>query len=159
LKSIDRLNKKGFINISEISLDEIIENAINKYTPLTKQKRLTLIQDYKKLGNKITSDSVLLTHALLNVLDFSVKESQIGGIIEIDCQEKQGTILISIKDRGKGISKLDIDKMIEDEEFDQLPNGLRITHNIMKLISGEVILESNLGSGTKVTLKIPQLVS
>jgi signal transduction histidine kinase len=158
LMSINRLNKKGFINISEISLDEIIKNAIEKYTPFTKQKRIALIKGFEKLNYKITSDDILLTHALLNVLDFSIKESQIGSSIEIDCKEKLGAIQISVQDHGKGMSKLDIDKILEDGEFDQPLSGLRITHNILKLLGGELILESNLGSGTKVTLNIPQLV-
>jgi signal transduction histidine kinase len=100
-----------------------------------------------------------LNHALLNILDYAIRESHMGGIVEIKSSNETNAFLISIKDLGKGISKLDIEKMMDDKSLDRYADEIEITKNIMKILNGEILIESNLGSGTIVTLKFPHTIS
>ena len=158
LMSIDRLRKDGFVEISEVSVDDCIENAIFTLAPLAEQKQIAIKSDYDKQRKKIFSDVSLLNHALLNILDYAIRESHIGSIIEINSYSEPNAFFISIKDSGKGISKLDIKKMIDEKSFDQYKDEIEITKNIMKILNGDVLIESNLGRGTTITLKFPQVV-
>lgn len=155
LMSIDRLNKSGFIELSEVMTDKCIDNAIITLAPLAEQKQITIKTDYDQKRKKILFDAALLNHALLNMLDFAIKGSHIGGIVEIKSVYEPNAFLISIKDFGKGISKLDINRMIDDRNIDQYPGGIKNTKNIMKLLNGDINIESNLGSGTSITMKFP----
>jgi signal transduction histidine kinase len=159
IMSIDRLTKDGFIEIKEIAVDDCIDNAILTLAPLAEQKQVTIKSDYDTQRKKIYSDGALLNHALLNILDYAIRESHIGGIVEIKSSNETNVFLISIKDLGKGISKLDIEKMMDDKSLDQYADEIEITKNIMKILNGDILIESNLGSGTIITLKFPHMIS
>ena len=159
LMSIDRLNKDGFVNINEVTVDDCIDNVILTLAPLAEQKQITVKSDYDEQRKKILTDAALLNHALLNILDYAIRESHMGGIVEINCHNESDVFFISIKDFGKGISKLDIKKMMDDRSLDQYTDGIEITKNIMKILKGDILIESNLGSGTIITLKFPHIVS
>ena len=159
LMSIDRLNKNGFVEINEITVDACIDNAILTISPLAEQKQITIKSDYDKQRKKILTDAGLLNHALLNILDYAIRESHMGGIVEIKSYNEPDAFFISIKDLGKGISKLDIKKMMDDKSLDQYADEIEITKNIMKILNGDILIESNLGSGTIITLKFPHTTS
>jgi len=159
LISIDRLNKDGFVEINEVTVDGFIDNVILTLAPLAEQKQITIRSDYDKKKKKILTDTALLNHALLNILDNAIRESHMGGIVEIRSYNESNAFFISIKDFGKGISKLDIKKMMDDKSLDQNIDEIEITKNIMKILNGDLVIESNLGSGTIITLKFPHLVS
>ena len=157
LMSIDRLNKNGFVEMTEVVINDCIENAVSSLAPFAEQKQLTIKTDYDQKSKKIFCDPILLNHSLLNLLDFAFKESHMSGIVEIKSVVEPNAFLISIKDFGKGISKLDINRMMDEKNIDQYPSGIEITKNIMKLLNGEISIESNLGSGTSITLKFPNI--
>ena len=157
LMSIDRLNRDGFIEIDAVTIDDCINNAILTLAPLAEQKQITIRTDLDEQRKKIFSDATLLNHALLNILDYAIRESHIRGIVEIKSSNETNAFLISIKDFGKGISKLDINKLMSDKSPDQYTNEIGITKNIMKILNGGILVESNLGSGTIITLKFPHL--
>jgi len=126
---------------------------------LVEQKQITIKCDYNKQGKKIFSDDVLLDHVFLNILDHAIRESHLGGVVEIDSYNGPNSLFVSIKDSGKGISKLDIEKMMGDKGLDRTKDEIEITKNIMKILNGGVLVESNLGGGTKITLEFPRDVS
>jgi signal transduction histidine kinase len=159
LLSVNRLNKDRFIEIKEVLVNDCINNAILTLAPLVEQKQITIKYDFDKQGKNILSDAVLLNHVFLNILDYAIRESHLGGIVEIDCYNGPNSFFVSIKDSGKGISKLDIEKMMNDKGIDRTKDEIEITKNIMKILNGGVLVESNLGGGTKITLEFPRDVS
>lgn len=155
LMSIDRLNKEGFIEINEVTVNDCIDKAILTLAPLAEQKQITIKSDLDEQRKKIFSDAALLNHALLNILDYAIRESHMGGIVEIKSSNETNAFLVSVKDFGKGISKLDINNFMDDKNLDQGTDEIEITKNIMKILNGDILIESNLGSGTIITLKFP----
>ena len=159
LLSVNRLNKDRFIEIKEVLVNDCISNAIFTLAPLVEQKQITIKYDFDKQGKNIFSDAVLLNHVFLNILDYAIRESHLGGVVEIDSYNGPNSLFVSIKDSGKGISKLDIEKMMGDKGIDRTKDEIEITKNIMKILNGGVLVESNLGGGTKITLEFPRDVS
>jgi len=157
IMSIDRLNKDGFVEIDEVTVDDCLDNVILTLAPLAEQKQITIRSDYDEQRKKIFSDAALLNHALLNILDYAIRESHMGGIVEIKSINKTTAFHISIKDFGKGISKPDIKKLMDNKSHDQYTDEIEITKNIMKILNGDIMIESNLGSGTIITLKFPHM--
>jgi len=159
LLSLDRLNKDGFVQVDEVTVDNCIDNAILTLAPLAEQKQITIRTDLDEQRKKIFSDAALLNHALLNILDYAIRESYMGGIVEIKSSNETNALLISIKIFGKGISRLDINKLMDDKSLNQNTDEIEISKNIMKILNGEILIESNLGSGTIITLEFPHIVS
>jgi len=48
---------------------------------------------------------------------------------------------------------------MDDKNLDQGTDEIEITKNIMKILNGDILIESNLGSGTIITLKFPHVGS
>lgn len=159
LLSVNRLKKDRFIEIKEVSVNDCLNNAILTLAPLLDQKQITIEHDFDKKRGKIFSDAVLLNHVFLNILDYAIRETHLGGVVEIDGYNGQNSFFVSIKDSGKGISKLDIAKMMEDKGLDRYKDEIEITKNIMKILNGSVLVESNLGGGTKITIEFPRGVA
>ena len=153
---MNRLNIDRFIEIKEVLVNDCISNAILTLTPLVKQKRITIKYDSDTQGKNIFSDAVLLNHVLLNIIDYAIRESHLGGVVEIDSYNGPNSFFVSIRDSGKGISKLDIEKMMNDKGLYRTEDEIEITKNIMKILNGGILVESNLGGGTKITLEFPR---
>jgi two-component system sporulation sensor kinase B len=156
---VNRIKKDRFIEIIEVSVNDCLNNAILTLAPLVEQKQITIKHDFDKQGKNIFSDAVLLNHVFLNILDYAIRESHLGGVVEIDSYNGSNSFFVYIKDSGKGISKLDIAKMMDDKGLDRYKDEIEITKNIMKILKGGVLVESNLGGGTKITLEFPRGVS
>ncbi|MCJ7647074.1 MAG: HAMP domain-containing histidine kinase [Candidatus Lokiarchaeota archaeon] len=157
LLSVNRIQQEGFVELSKFSIDECVNTVIEILTPFAEQKQITIISNLGKNGEFITSDKILLKHALLNILDYAIKETHIGGAIEINHLITPEKHSIAISDSGKGISMLDVKKMMEGIDSHQKRDELEITKDIMMILNGDLLIESDLGSGTTITLQFPQI--
>jgi len=103
-------------------------------------------------------------HALREVVDNAIKFSSPESTIEIDVySEDNESTVFSVRDYGRGIpveaqSKLfDTFFQVEREVNEQegTGSGLTVVKGIMKLHNDVVTIESKVGEGTRVELKIP----
>jgi signal transduction histidine kinase len=154
LVSVNKLNKGKFVDISKFSLNEIIENVCKLFFPLAQQKQIT-INARESEEDRIINDKTLIKHALINVLEFSIKETHMGGTVDIVHKKDSDNQLISVTDSGRGISNFDVKKILDKNNMDQIRNELEITRDIMAILNGKLDIESNLGSGTTITLVFP----
>ena len=83
------------------------------------------------------------------------------GLVEITTKmTKQSMVLFQIRDSGCGISKAVIDQIWDP--FFTTKNvgqgtglGLAVTYNIIKRLGGDISVESQVGKGSKFTVRIP----
>ncbi len=91
-----------------------------------------------------------VSEAVTNSIIHGYEESK--GIVKIECKLNQNQVIIEITDQGKGIENIDIAKQ---PLYTTKPNlersGMGFT--IMESFMDEVIVESIIGLGTKVTMK------
>ena len=156
LNSIENENYPIFTE--EFSLDEQIRKAIllleNKWIEKEIEWDIEL-DSIKFKGNKN-----LMYQVWINLIDNAIKFSEIGGIIEIKLSDADNPIL-SIRDEGKGINLEDNKKVFEkfykaDKSRNSDGNGLglSIVKRIVHMHNGEITLESRVGEGTKVIVKL-----
>jgi signal transduction histidine kinase len=155
LISVNKINQGDFVEINKISINETLENVAKILFPLTQQKQITL-NVHKSDDDQMINDKTLLKHVLLNVLEFSIKETHMGGTIKIIHKKDLDNQSISVADSGKGISNFDVKKLLDKKDMDQERNELEITRDIMAILNGKLSIESNLGSGTTITLVFPR---
>ncbi|MCL2853294.1 MAG: ATP-binding protein [Defluviitaleaceae bacterium] len=114
-------------------------------------------------------DEVRIRQVLINILTNAVKYTK-DGYFSLDITgEKTGSnsllLTMKIKDTGIGIKPEDMESLFDEfAQFDPEKNrnvegtglGLAITVNLIKLMGGNIGVESTYGEGTEFTVTLPQ---
>ena len=116
-------------------------------------------------------DDVRIKQIVTNLLTNAVKYTPQGGIEMTAAYERaeDGMIrlIISVKDTGMGIRKEDMGKLFENfQRLDEEKNrniegtglGMNITMSLLKLMDGDMKVESEYGKGSVFTVTIPQRI-
>ena len=109
-------------------------------------------------------DADALSQALSNLLDNAAKYSNGATEIAVKVREKPGWVIISVKDKGIGISKEEQKKvfdrfhrvgtgLVHDVKGNGL--GLSIVEHIIEAHKGHVTVESSLGKGSTFSIHLP----
>ncbi|MCX4341502.1 MAG: response regulator [Lachnospiraceae bacterium] len=116
-------------------------------------------------------DDVRIKQIVTNLLTNAVKYTPQGGVELHAAYERRGgeniALTISVKDTGMGIKKEDMGKLFESfQRLDEEKNrniegtglGMNITMSLLKLMDGEMKVESEYGKGSNFTVTIPQRI-
>ncbi len=111
------------------------------------------------------ADRRALKQILLNLLSNAIKFTPSDGRIVIAAEQSSGELRVTVSDTGVGIRKEDLPRVKEPFERgrtdpyvrpDGTGLGLAIAHSLVKLHAGELDIESEVGKGTTVTVRLPQ---
>ncbi len=111
---------------------------------------------------KAKGDERLLRNVLTNILTNAVKYSDAGSPVELTVQRDQIDAVIIIRDRGIGIPEADLEWLFH--AFHRGRNvgaragtglGLVIVQRCLELHGGQIHVDSAVGQGTTITLRIP----
>ncbi|MCC6724819.1 MAG: HAMP domain-containing histidine kinase, partial [Saprospiraceae bacterium] len=142
------------------SIHRLIEELADEYTPLAEARNGSLRLQLKASNDIAEVDAGHLRNALLNLLDNALKYSPMEPTITVSTENVGRHLHISISDQGIGIDaaqqKLVFDKFyrIPSEEVQAKGFGLGLSYvaQIVKAHGGRVLLESEMGKGSKFTL-------
>jgi two-component system, OmpR family, sensor kinase len=112
----------------------------------------------------VLGDRVMLHRALLNVLGNAVKFGREGTAVEVEVATRESEALVVVRDHGIGIPQEEIDLL--GTRFFRASNavsqdiggsglGIRIVQTILEKHAGSMLIESTLGEGTTVSLRLP----
>ena len=123
------------------------------------------------LPRMLYGDDVRIKQIVTNLLTNAVKYTPQGGIEMQVAYERHGdeqiSLIISVKDTGMGIKKEDMGKLFESfQRLDEEKNrniegtglGMNITTSLLKLMDGDMKVESEYGKGSTFTVTIPQRI-
>ena len=158
----------GEMNVSfeKVELGEVLQDYINEISSITRDKQQKLQLILENEGLILNSDKRLLKQIVFNLISNAQKFTSAGGLIEIYAAKSQDeTIDITVKDNGKGIDE-EILKSINDQEnsidthfisrAEGTGLGLVIVRQLVKLLQGNIIIESQSGIGTEIKMSFPQ---
>uniref|UniRef100_UPI0039F07381 ATP-binding protein n=1 Tax=Bordetella sputigena TaxID=1416810 RepID=UPI0039F07381 len=110
---------------------------------------------------RVLGELPLIESAVRNVLENAFKYSGADSPVEIRLTTENGRALLSITDRGIGISPEDLERVFEKfyrvNRNGPIPGtglGLALVSEIVQLHGGKVWIESELGSGTSVHISL-----
>lgn len=116
-------------------------------------------------------DDVRIKQIVTNLLTNAVKYTPQGEVEMTVAYERRGeeelALIISVKDTGMGIREEDMGKLFESfQRLDEEKNrniegtglGMNITMSLLKLMDGEMKVESEYGKGSDFTVTIPQRI-
>ncbi|MGE6497819.1 ATP-binding protein [Cupriavidus metallidurans] len=117
---------------------------------------------------QLVADGARLRQILLNLVGNAIKFTERGSVDLCASVEAtnagEGVLVISVADTGIGIAPEDIARLftpfVQGESgparrFDGSGLGLTISRQLSQLMGGELMLDSTLGVGTRVTLRVP----
>ncbi len=104
---------------------------------------------------QLNSDPHILIMILRNLTDNANKYTS-QGCITIKACSREGDIVISVTDTGRGMSRRQLEDFLRDEDINELSSGSQLGHkfilDLTRRIHGRLSIESSEGEGTKVTL-------
>jgi PAS domain S-box-containing protein len=107
-------------------------------------------------------DEALLRHILGNLLSNAVKYSASGKPVRLEVQRDGADAILAVTDQGVGIPAADLPKIFQ--AFQRAGNvgqiagtglGLVIVQRCVELHGGTIELQSDVGKGTRVTVRLP----
>lgn len=150
-------------DLREINVKEVVENALAECEPL--------LQDFEvetKIAANlpcIIADKNALTQAIQNLIANSIKYSGDAKFIKISANNVNGKVKITVEDKGIGIAKADLKHIFEpffrakavvDEQIHGNGLGLSLVKETIEKHCGEILVESEIGKGSKFVIELPQ---
>jgi len=153
----------------QITLDEVVQNAVDANRPIINEARLQLVVNLPGHPILLCADPSRLTQVFSNLLNNAAKFTPVDGCVEISAGTQDGDVFVTVTDSGIGIPADKKDFIFE--MFNQIDNGserptaglglgLTLVKRLVEMHGGTVSVKSagqNLGSQFRVQLPmIPQ---
>jgi light-regulated signal transduction histidine kinase (bacteriophytochrome) len=109
-------------------------------------------------------DYTLISQVMVNLLSNAIKYSsgKEHPVVEIYSEEKDGSIVYTVKDNGAGFDMRYVNKLFgvfqrlhSSKEFEGTGVGLAIVHRIVEKHGGEIWAEAELGHGASFHFLLP----
>ncbi len=165
LLQLTQLEKSKGQNIfTQVSVSQVIEEAVKKISSEAKKKEITIrseVKNYQVLGEKNS-----LLQLMIILLDNAVKYSNNNTLIKVTAEKIDHKISLKVADQGIGINTKDLPHIFErfyradssrtKQEISGYGLGLSIAKKIVTLHSGIISVKSN-SKGTTFNVLLPIL--
>ncbi len=148
------------------NVDDACQASLRFVAELAAKRKLTLQLEIDAEAHTITVDQRRLKQMLVNLLANAVKFTPEGGTVTLSTKADMSSdvVAFSVRDTGIGIAPEDLHRLFSP--FTQLDSklsrqyagtglGLTLVLKLAELHGGSVLVESELGSGSCFTIKLP----
>ena len=149
---------------SPVELTALVRDVLEALKPRLDHLEFKVETDVPETLPPARGDAMALTHCLLNLLDNAIKYSRTRKEIRVSGAARDGTVSLSVSDRGIGIAPPDRRRIFE--KFVRLEDGLvhdvrgaglglSLVDQIIRAHGGRVDVVSAVGEGSTFTLVLP----
>lgn len=144
----------------EVDLSEITQQVLDAMSATFTREQIQVRRELAE-GVWMVGDQQRLAQVVTNLMHNARKHTEEGGLIVVVAKVTKGLASLQIRDNGSGIPKEDIPFVFERfyrgdrsraRESGGSGLGLTVVKGIVEAHGGEIILESERGKGTKVTV-------
>ncbi|TGM02274.1 HAMP domain-containing sensor histidine kinase [Leptospira jelokensis] len=163
--TVSRLEShKTVLNLTDVSLSELVKNVSESLGVIYSQKKQNLILDIP-IDLKVKADRLLLEDLLVNLISNASAYSPEGSSVIVKASSFEENHLIQVIDQGIGISAEDAERIFErffrvDTNRSRKEGGtglgLSIVKHIARLHSGEVSVSPNPKGGSIFSFVFPK---
>jgi signal transduction histidine kinase len=159
------------LRLSAFRIEHVIYAQCDMARPLTEKKNIDLETNVAPRLPELYQDQGKVQQILNNLLSNAIKFTPEGGRIVVSArQDRQGDLELIVADTGVGIAPEDQSRIFEKfrqgemvlpsgdpmtREYSGTGLGLSIVKELCKLLEGEVSLQSELGTGSTFTVRLP----
>jgi PAS domain S-box-containing protein len=154
-------SRKSDGSVSNININDVLKEVLELVRYKSHYDKIEIQADLQDDLPDVIGDPTGLRQVCMNLLINAHQAISGAGIVEITTKmTKQSMVMFQIRDSGCGISKDAIDQIWDP--FFTTKNvgqgtglGLAVTYNIIKRLGGDISVESQVGKGSKFTVRIP----
>ena len=154
----------GSTSLEQVDLATVIRPVVTDVHLGATRRGIRLDVSIPKEEVLVLGDRVMLHRALLNVVGNAVKYSGERTVVEVELAAEDREAMVVVRDHGIGIPQEEIDLL--GTRFFRASNavrqdiggsglGIRIVQTILEKHAGSMLIESTIGEGTTVTLRMP----
>jgi signal transduction histidine kinase len=144
--------------LQESRLEDIIHRNLVFLQPELEKQRIAVESNLNGRSFPIQVDEELLYRALLNIFLNAMQSMDQGGTIRVDIKDHNGQYHLEIGDSGRGIDPEKL-RRIFDPFFTTREKGTGLGLSIVKKIieghGGTIAVDSKLGEGTVIKIRLP----
>ncbi|HEY6976786.1 MAG TPA: tetratricopeptide repeat-containing sensor histidine kinase [Chitinophagaceae bacterium] len=149
------------VNKVPFDLHSLAEDVKALYNHSIQDKDLK-VQNLIQPSTEVVSDKEIIHTVLRNLLSNAIKFTASGAEIEIKTEQKNGEMLVTVKDNGTGIPKDVLDKIYKREFISTRGTnnekgtglGLMFSFDLLSKMGEKLYIKSDQGEGTSVTFSI-----
>lgn len=166
LLQLSRFDNKQFeLKLTNVNINEFLFNCWNQHRILAEKKNQTYTYTKPEENIVLCIDADRISQVISNITTNSIKYSPENATITMYTQNTDKYFKIIIKDTGIGIPKEDLPRIFErfyrvDKARSRAMGGtglgLAISKEIIELHKGMLIVDSEYGKGTSMTLYLPK---
>tara|TARA_R110000824_G_scaffold155226_4_gene327683 strand:+ start:2478 stop:3869 length:1392 start_codon:yes stop_codon:yes gene_type:complete len=159
-----QLNEQD-LQIQAVQLHRICTNCITIVRQHAERKNIKLTFNVPNDMPEIMIDGRRLKQILTNLLNNAVKFTPVGGTIHLDVTtEKDSQICFSVTDSGIGMSEEEVANATKpfwqaqtglDRNFEGTGLGLALVCELLSLMKGKLVLNSQVNKGTQAIVYLP----
>ena len=148
-----------------MELNAIIASCHNLFESRAQEAGLSLTKEVKEKLPALRGDELRIKQVVLNLLSNAVKFTPDGGTVTLRTETgDDGRVMFSVSDTGIGIAAKDISSALDtfgqveqgySRNYQGAGIGLPLSKKLIELHGGTLMLESELGIGTTVTVRFP----
>ena len=155
------------LNFVTVDLKAVIDEVVQELNPLAEEKGLDLKKQEEIEGNqtetKVEGDRLELRRVFTNLIGNAIKFTDEGSVkvsLKQVTETEPPTLLITVEDTGPGVSPEDQNRLFERFRKGKHRNsgsglGLHLSQRILESHHGSISLESEVGKGSRFTVKLP----
>ena len=154
------------IKYEKVDLGELINMSVHGHEREVKRKGIEITSEIEDNLPYVYADRVRVVEVLDNLVSNAVKYTSKGGV-KVIAKSDSRDVSVSVVDSGKGIPEEDIPKL--GGKFFRVDNylgseivrpggtglGLYITFQLIRLMGGDIKVESNVNEGSTFTFTLP----
>ena len=153
--------------LKPIYVSGLLARASAEVAQAATARRVELTTDCLNYALVVDADASQLEHAIVNVIDNAVKFTPGGGTVLVHAEgpTESGMIVVQVTDTGIGIPLHDIPRLtsrffrasnVQGAAIRGVGLGLSITQRVVDAHGGSMSIDSTLGQGSTVTIRLPQ---
>lgn len=154
----DTLVREKRVLFKREDLNEIVLSTIDLLAQRAKEKSINLSANLLEGPLMFNANKGLIKIAINHIINNSIDTTTENGSISVSTVENEESIMLTVKDTGKGIPQEDLDKIFEPfhSAKGRLGIGLPFAKQIISEHMGEIKIDSVVNAGTTVHVIFPK---
>ncbi len=152
------------VQFAPVSVVDLAERCAETALLKANRKQILLEMDIPPGLPQLRGDAGLLRDVLQNLLDNAIQYTPAGGRIHVSAAARERDVAITVADTGIGIPLADQERIFErfyrvdaarSREAGGTGLGLSIAKHIVEVHGGRLLVESEVGAGSKFSFSVP----